>query len=166
MTTAIQKRPVKTELPLRNLPVSRMDELMRDVERFWERSFPFRFDVFNRMPETRRPEYEWSPRVDMFEKNGELHLRCDLPGLEKHDVEVLLDQGDLVLKGEKNLEKELQEKDMYYCERTYGSFYRRIPLGFDLDPKLVKTTFKNGVLELDIPMPAQKTPEPKRIAIS
>jgi len=102
----------------------------------------------------------------MYEKDGELHLSADLPGMEKKDVEVLFDQGDLVLKGERKEMKQIEEKEMVHCERFYGSFYRRIPLGFELDPKLVKATFKNGVLELDIPMPAKTLPQPKKINIT
>lgn len=165
MTTAVAKHPVKTELPVRHTPMTRMEELMNDVERFWERSFPLRFEMFNRLPELNLPHFDWSPRIDMLEKNGEMILKVDLPGMKREEIEVYFDQGDLVLKGERKTEFERQEKEMYRAERYFGTFYRRVPLGFEIDPKLVAAKFQNGVLELKVPVPPKVKPEPARIAI-
>ncbi len=165
MTTAVAKNPVKTETPVRHYPVTRMEELMNEVERFWERSFPLRFELFGRAPELNLPSLDWSPRIDLMEKEGELVLHADLPGMKKDNLEIFFEKGDLVLKGERKEEVERKEKEMYRAERYFGSFYRRIPLGFELDPKLVKAHFTNGVLELKIPMPPKAKTEPARIAI-
>ena len=166
MTTAVAKNPVKTETPVRTYPMTRMEELMSDVERFWERSFPLRFEMFNRLPELNLPHFDWSPRIDLMEKNGEMLLKVDLPGMKREEIELYFDQGDLVLKGERKAELvEQKEKEMYRAERYFGTFYRRVPLGFEIDPKLVHAKFLNGVLELRVPMPPKVKPEPSRIAI-
>jgi HSP20 family protein len=165
MTTAVAKNPAKTEVPARHYPVSRMEELMNEVERFWERSFPLRFELFGRAPELNLPNFDWSPRLDILEKEGELVLKADLPGMKKENIDIYFENGDLVLKGERKEEVERKEKEMYRSERYFGTFYRRIPLGFELDPKLVHAHFTNGVLELRIPMPPVKKHEPARVAI-
>lgn len=165
MATTTEKAPTRTLAPSRRLTPSRMDELMRDVERFWERSFPFRFDLLWGEPELRLPEFDWSPRIDLWEDKGELMVRADLPGMKKDDIEVFFEDGSLVLKGEREEKKELKEKERYRSECTYGSFYRRIPLGFEIDPKMVQAKMDDGVLELKVPMPAERKPEPKRVAI-
>jgi HSP20 family protein len=166
MATATEKFPPRTLAPARRLTPSRMEELMRDVERFWERSFPFRFDLLRREPLLPVPEFDWSPHVDLFEEKGELVLRADLPGMKKENVAIYFEEGDLVLKGEREESRERKEKDFFRSECTYGSFYRRIPVGFEIDPKLVHAKMDNGVLELKIPMPPKTKPEPKRIAIT
>lgn len=165
MKSAVEKTARKAETPVRSHSLTRIDELMREVERFWERSFPFRLEAMRHEPDLRLPEFDWSPRIDLWEKEGELCLRADLPGLEKKNIEIFFDQGDLVLKGERKEEKEVREENLYRSERFHGTFHRRIPLGFDLDPKLVKAELKGGVLELRIPMPKETGPEPQRIPI-
>ncbi len=166
MATTLEKKGPKQETLPRHLPVSRMEEMMRDVEHLWERAFPLRFEMFGRMPELRKVEFDWSPRVDAWEKDGEILVRADLPGVKKENIDLHFEEGELVIKGERTEEKERKEKDMYHCERYFGSFYRRIPLGFELDPKLVNATFHNGVLELKIPLPPKVEPEPKRIPVA
>lgn len=165
MTTATEKTSTGTLAPTRRLTPTRMDELMRDVERFWERSFPLRFDLLRREPDLRLPEFDWSPRVDLWEDQGELVLRADLPGMKKENVEIFFEDGQLVLKGEREEKKELKEKDFYRSECCFGSFYRSIPVGFEIDPKLVQAKMDNGVLEVKVPMPQESKPKPKRIAI-
>ena len=82
------------------------------------------------------------------------------------DIELTVDKDALVLTGERKQEKKVEEKDYWRCERTYGNFYRRIPLGFEVDPKSVKANFRNGVLQLHLPVPEKALHEPKPIAIT
>jgi HSP20 family protein len=165
MTTAVEKAPAKVAAPARRLGFARMEELLRDVERFWERSMITPFDLLRRETELRLPELDWSPRVDLWEKDGDMMLRADLPGMKKDDVEIYFEEGDLVLRGERRETKERKENDQYRSECFYGSFYRRIPLGFEIDPKLVHAKLDNGVLELRLPIPAKAKHEPKRIPV-
>ena len=166
MTTTMEKaKATAPALESRHLQKTRFDEIFREMEQFWDRAWPFRFEMFTRKPDLRMPEFDWSPRVDLFEKNGELIVHADLPGMKKADIELYFEDGDLILKGERHIEEEKKEKDFYRAERMHGTFYRRIPLGFEVDPTLVKATFENGVLNLGIPMPPETKPEPKKIAI-
>ncbi len=89
------------------------------------------------------------PSVDVEETEKEYRVTAELPGLEERDVEVLLQDGLLTVRGEKKLESE--GKNRSYSERFYGRFERQITLDRDVDEGAVKATFKNGVLTVTVP---------------
>ncbi|MBI4445581.1 MAG: Hsp20/alpha crystallin family protein [Acidobacteria bacterium] len=95
----------------------------------------------------------WSPKIDVFEKEGWLVIQADLPGTRKEDVEVCLEDGDLVLRGERQSEKEVKEEHFFRAERAWGKFYRRMPLPVEVKAEEIEATFKDGVLEIRIPKP-------------
>lgn len=166
MTTMIERKPT-TEREAQTLaPRARFDEIFRDMEELWGRAWPFRYELFRKRPEHGAFDFDWIPKIDVHEKDGELLVRADLPGIKKEEIELYFEEGDLVLKGERRFEKETKEKEIFRSERMHGTFFRRIPLGFEIDPSMVKTKFENGVLELGIPMPPETKPEPKKIAIA
>jgi HSP20 family protein len=108
----------------------------------------------------------WIPRMDVYEQNGNLMIKAELPGMQKEDIKVELQEGDLLITGERKAESEVKEEDYYRVERAYGSFYRRLPLPFEAKPEDIKATYKDGVLEVQIPKPAQAAADTKKIAIS
>src|SRR5689334_8991552 len=81
---------------------------------------------------------DWMPRMDVYEQDHTLVVKVELPGVKKDDIEVSLDQGDLVIRGERKAEREVKEAEYYRMERSYGSFYRRLPLGFAVKPEQVE----------------------------
>jgi HSP20 family protein len=93
----------------------------------------------------------WSPAVDMIDKKDEIVLRADVPGLEKKDIHVSVDNGMLAIRGTRAEEHEAKEEDYYCCERWTGSFSRTMALPPGIDPDKIKATFKNGVLEVHVP---------------
>jgi HSP20 family protein len=114
-------------------------------------------DLFGRFPAWPWGEGErgWVPAVDLIDGKEELLLRADLPGLEEKDIEVTVQDGSLVIRGERKEEKE-EKKENYYCsERTFGAFVRTLPLPTGVDADRVKATFKNGVLEVHLPKAAE-----------
>ena len=94
-----------------------------------------------------------APRVDVSETDTELKIEAELPGIDEKDVEVVLSDGRLTIKGEKKQEKEEKKKDYHMVERSYGSFARSIVLPFEADPDKVKATFAKGVLTVTVPKP-------------
>jgi HSP20 family protein len=108
----------------------------------------------------------WVPRMDIYEHNGHLTIKAELPGMKKEDIKVELHEGDLLVTGERKAESEVKEEDYYRLERAYGSFYRRLPLPFEVKSEQIKATYKDGVLEIQIPQPAQAAPAAKKIAVS
>lgn len=107
----------------------------------------------------------WVPTTDIFEQKGELILKVDLPGMQKGDVEVLIEEGDLVLKGERKIATDVKEEAYYRCERDYGMFYRRFALPFAADPARIVAKFTDGVLEVKLPIPVEHKAEPQKIAV-
>jgi HSP20 family protein len=97
----------------------------------------------------------WSPAVDMIDKKDEVVLRADVPGLEKKDIHVSVDNGMLTIRGTRAEEHEAKEEDYYCCERWSGSFSRTMALPSGIDPDKIRATFKNGVLEVHVPKAPQ-----------
>ena len=112
-----------------------------------------------------RDKIPWAPRVDVFEQKGTLVIQAELPGVKKEDLSVEIDQGNLIIRGKREAQHEVKEEDYYRTERSYGSFYRSIPLPFDVEPDQVNATFVDGVLEIRIPEPLPEQPEPRKIPV-
>jgi len=106
-----------------------------------------------------------APRIDVSETAGEIRIEAELPGVEEKDVEVVLSNGRLTIKGEKKQEKEEKKKDYHLVERSYGAFARSISLPFEADPSQVKATFAEGVLNITVPKPAEVKAKEKKIPI-
>lgn len=127
-------------------------------------------DIFETMRDMMRMPFEeglfsegFTPRIDVSEKNGETVVRAEMPGMNPDDVDISLQNGNLVLKGEKKLENEDQGENYYHMERSYGSFYRSIPVSSEVTEKDVKASYKNGVLTVRIPQ--SESQQGKRIPI-
>jgi HSP20 family protein len=95
----------------------------------------------------------WSPAVEVFERGQNLVVRADLPGMSKDDVKVEMTDEGLEIRGERKHEQEERRQDFYRSERSYGQFYRLIPLPEDVNVDQVKAQFENGVLEVSMPIP-------------
>jgi HSP20 family protein len=104
------------------------------------------------------------PHVEVSETDRELRVEAELPGMDEKDVEVLLDNGVLILRGEKKSETE--DKGRRISERYYGRFERQIPLPVEVQEDKISASFKKGVLTLTLPKSAEATQRVKRIPIS
>jgi HSP20 family protein len=107
----------------------------------------------------------WTPQVEMFERNNELIVRADLPGLERDDVTVEVAEDGLTIEGERRDEKEEKGEGFYRSERAYGKFYRRLPLPEGVKAEDANATFSNGVLEITIPTRKRIEQKTRRIEI-
>ena len=105
------------------------------------------------------------PSIDVKEGEKDIVVKAELPGLEEKDIEILLADDALTIKGEKKEEKEDKGKNYYHMERTYGSFHRVIPLPAEIDSKKVEATFKNGVLSVVLPKTEKAKAASKKISI-
>jgi HSP20 family protein len=109
-------------------------------------------------------EAGWLPPVEVTERGGQLVIRADLPGLGKDDVKVEVRDDAIAIQGERRQEKEEKRRGFYRSERTYGSFYREIPLPDGAAAEQAKASFRNGVLEVTMPAPP-KTAKGRRLSI-
>jgi len=98
----------------------------------------------------------WSPQIEVFQQEGQLVLRADLPGLNKDDVKVEITDDALTLQGERRQEHKESREGFFRSERSYGSFYRAIPLPEGVKAEEAQATFRNGVLEVSIPVSQQQ----------
>jgi HSP20 family protein len=104
------------------------------------------------------------PHIDLSETDKEVTVTADLPGMEEKDVELLLEDGMLTLKGEKR--EETEDKDRHFSERYYGRFERRIPLDAEVQVDKAQARFKNGVLKVTLPKDPNAQSKARRIAIT
>ncbi len=107
------------------------------------------------------------PRVDVVDEKDGLKVTAELPGIDAKDVECTVEEDMLAIRGEKTTERkeEDQKTGHYLAERSYGSFYRRIPLPYGIDRDKVGATFDNGVLTVRLPKAAAAKSAERKIAI-
>lgn len=98
----------------------------------------------------------WSPAVEVKEINGKFLVSAELPGLKREEVKVRVTPEALILEGERKLEKEEKKEGYYHTERSYGHFYRSIPLPEEVNLEKAYAEFVNGVLEVSIPVTGTK----------
>ena len=103
------------------------------------------------------------PSVEISDNDKEIKVTAEVPGMDEKDIEILLDDGLLTLRGEKRSETE--DKDRQFSERYYGRFERRIPLGYEIEEDSIDARFKNGVLSVTLPKTAKAQSQAKRIVI-
>ena len=102
------------------------------------------------------------PSIEISETDKAIEISAEMPGLERKDVEITIEDDTLTIRGEKKIE-ENKDKNVQHSERTYGVFLRVLQLPSGIDPSSVQATMSNGVLKITIPKPAK--PEPKKIEV-
>lgn len=131
---------------------------------FWE---PFGLATRDRWPfRSERESGMWSPQIETFQRGNEFIVRADLPGLSKDDVKVDLTEDSITLQGERREEHEEDREGYYRSERTYGSFYRVVPLPEGAIADSAKAQFNNGVLEIVLQAPPKEVSRGRRLEIS
>jgi len=134
--------------------LSEMDDM---VKKMWL-GFPFH----NLQEEM---DIGWSPRLDVSETDNGLEIVADLPGMEKKDISVSLENNVLTIQGEKKEEKENKGKRFHTIERRSGSFYRALRLPVEVEKDKVEAVFKDGVLTLRLPKSKESKPKVAQIEI-
>jgi HSP20 family protein len=95
-------------------------------------------------------KHQW-PNVDIVEQNDTFEIHAELPGLDKNDIAIKIENGVLSISGEKKQEKKEKEKGKYYYyERSYGTFNRTFALPDNVDENAIEAQFKNGLLTLTL----------------
>jgi HSP20 family protein len=148
----------ETVRPFFHTPFRLFDNVLSEFEGLWQKPWlrPLRFES----------DATWMPTFDLYEYNGELVLKADLPGLKKEDIRIYLEDGALVLQGERKEENKVEKESFYLAECNYGTFYRRMPLAFKVDFDKIVAQFTDGVLEVHIPMPAKELPKAQEIPVN
>src|SRR6516165_6994682 len=174
MAEAVAKLPVKTEKAQRAaLPEWRpFESLRREMDRLFDSfdggfsRYPFGRSAFEVEPFWRR-ESTWTaaPAVDVAESEKAYEITAELPGMDEKNIEVKLVNGNLIIKGEKQEEKEEKKKDYYLSERRFGSFERSFAVPESVDTDKIEASFKKGVLMLTLPKKAEAQTPAKKIEV-
>jgi HSP20 family protein len=147
--------------PTRRLPwrlFRELEETGRQFDSLFEA--PLWPAIWRRLPARER---EWSPALEVFEKEDKYVVKAELPGLKEEDVDISVSDDTLCLKGEKRTENEVKEEEYHWSERTYGSFLRTIKLPSNVDTKKIEAEYENGMLEITLPKMAEV--KPKKITV-
>jgi HSP20 family protein len=105
---------------------------------------------------------KFSPSIDLVDQGSHLQVTAELPGLDKGDIELSVQEGALMLRGEKKHEESKREDGCYRTERYFGSFHRSIPLPMDVDLEKAEAKFDKGVLTVRFPKAPKAEAEQSR----
>jgi HSP20 family protein len=108
---------------------------------------------------------DWSPQIDVLERDGQFLVHADLPGLSKEDIKVDITDDLLAIQGERKQHKKEEREGYCYSECSHGSFYRAIPLPAGAEASKATAQFHNGVLEIAMPAPVQAGKKARRLEV-
>jgi len=106
---------------------------------------------------------EWSPLVDIKEEDNGFKVKVDLPGMDKDDICIEVDGNRLAISGERKFEQEEKKENYHFVERSYGKFYRSFTLPAIVQADKIDATYKDGVLEVNLPK--KEEVKPKKVTI-
>ncbi len=143
-------------------PIPMLDDLENRMRKMFEGNVRAPFDTeFFAQP------IGWMPPTDIIESDLELTLTAELPGLERKDIDISVEEGVLTLRGEKFEEKKEEEEKKYHLfERTYGSFQRSFTLPKTVDAAKITAEFEKGVLKVHLPKTAEAKTKGRKIEIA
>jgi HSP20 family protein len=132
--------------------VSPFEEMDRMFDRWFDYAFPrgllrpFRSELTPLSPLEVR-----MPKVDVIDRDDEVLVRAEIPGVEKNDLDVSISDNSVTIKGETKHEEKEEKGEYYRCEISQGAFTRTVALPDYVDTEKSKAKFKDGVLELNLP---------------
>jgi HSP20 family protein len=126
--------------------------------RFFE---PF-FGRFNFLADE-LPSGTWAPAVDVAEEGDKILVKVEVPGVDEKDIKVNFEDGTLTVTGERTFERK-DERNYHRIERSYGTFTRTFSLPTSIDANQITASYRNGILEIEIPK--KEEAKPKQIAIN
>jgi HSP20 family protein len=151
-------------------PFGMMRQLSREMDRlmdsFFERGFG---SLWRESGGAQEDDWQgrtlWSPQIDVQQRNDSVIVRADLPGIGKENVQVEVEGDALIISGQRREEREEGGDDQGYrlLERSYGSFYRSVPLPQGVDPDQIEAAMRDGVLTVTLPL--AENARPRRIDI-
>lgn len=156
-TASKQKQQTKKSTPARvTQALSPIEQMERRFEDFFSRGWlhPFQWDFpawAEKMPHLSLKV----PKVDIIDRNKEVLVRAEIPGVEKKDLEISATSNSITIKGSTRHEEKEEKGDYFRSEITQGSFSRTVTLPAEVNSEKAKTRFKNGVLELTLPKVAK-----------
>lgn len=152
------RAPARQGEPHHEAGISPFFTLRREMDRLFDDAFHgFGLSAFS------PGGLSW-PQVEVVDRDKEVRITAELPGLEEEDVELRVEDNVLILRGEKRTE--FDDAERQYSERSYGRFERHLALPAEVDEARASATFRNGVLTVTLPKTDRARQQTKRIPIS
>lgn len=123
-------------------------------------------DVVRRDDDVLATRGAWVPPVDVYEHNGELVVKAELPDMKREDIDVTVENSTLTLRGERRMEEEIKQENYHRIERAYGSFSRAFTLPSTVDPSKISAEYKNGVLTVRLPLREEARPRSIKVNVA
>ncbi len=133
-----------------NLLQDRMNRLFEDANRNWKSDEPASTTT-------------WSPAVDIFETESEIVVKAEVPGMDRKDITLNLENNVLTLRGERRFLKETKEENYHRIERSYGGFSRAFSIPVTVDDEKIRADYQDGVLKIVLPKKEQLRPKQIKI---
>ena len=141
--------------------LSPFEQMHEEMDRMFEDFLP-QFSTARELDK----RFDFLASVDLSETDDALELKADLPGMEDGDIDVTLQDGALLISGERKHESEKKRKNYYRAERAYGAFRRAIPLPCEIDEDGIEARFKKGVLTIHMPKSPAARENQRKIEIN
>ena len=139
-------------------PFEEFDRLFEGVlPRSWMRPLQWERPLFSELAHMELK----LPKVDLIDREGEVVLKAEIPGVKKEDIEVSVDENTVTLRGKTSHEEKEEKGNYYRSEIRRGSFSRTVALPRDVDAGKARASFKDGILELSLP----KLNKSKRVSV-
>lgn len=142
--------------------ITRNTNPLNDLRTLQSRFFEPFFGRFNYMDDDLSTG-TWAPPVDVAEDQEKIHVKVEVPGIDEKNLHVNFEDGLLTVSGERQFERK-DEQNYHRIERAYGSFVRSFSLPRSVEPTAIMASYKNGVLEIEIPKKEES--KPKQIKIN
>jgi len=149
MTAIIRRSPGRALTFYR--PAGLLDEVERLAKGMWD-TWPVAFPT------------GFMARLDMYEKDDQLVVKAELPGIKKTDMDISLEDDVLTIKAEKKQEEATEEATYYASERTFGEYSRTVSLPFPVDAEKISASLKNGLLTIKLPKAEED--KPRRVEVN
>ncbi len=147
---------------MRWTPFSAFTSLEREMQSFFDRMLGSERPLMFR----ERAPFVWRPAVDMTREDGNMVIRAELPGIDpEKDLEIEVEDNVLHIRGERHIEREIDEEDRYLSERFVGHFERNLMLPEGVDPDKLEASYQKGVLTVRVPVPVEALPKGKKIEV-
>ena len=137
-------------------PQQNLETIQNQLNRFLE--------PFTRMADEDLVSGAWVPPVDVAETQEKIVVRAEVPGMKQEDISIEFENGLLSIRGERKLVKE-EGVTFHRVERTFGNFSRSFTLPRTIDPERISATYRDGVLEIEVPKKEEAKPKQIRIAV-
>ncbi|HHL40492.1 MAG TPA: Hsp20/alpha crystallin family protein [Deltaproteobacteria bacterium] len=145
-------------------PLKELETMRREMDRIWEELFTGGQRHRGRLaPQRAAAEGVAAPALDIIDKDDEILVKVEMPGVAKEDIDVSVENNVLTVKGEIRRSEEEKDDAYYHVERTYKSYARSIGLPVEINPEKIKAGLKDGILYIHLGK--SEAVKPKRIKV-